>query len=126
MRDVAGMLRSFQYAAYAALFGQVSGVSPESVASHRVEHWSAFWTAWVGAAFLRAYLDRARPFAFVSPQPAARRLALDALLLQKAVYEVNYELNNRPDWVRIPLRGILNLVVSNNVLSSRSRDTSCE
>jgi maltose alpha-D-glucosyltransferase / alpha-amylase len=126
MRDVAGMLRSFQYAAYAALFGQVSGVSPESVASHRVEHWSAFWTAWIGAAFLRAYLDRARPFAFVSPQPAARRLALDALLLQKAVYEVNYELNNRPDWVRIPLRGILNLVASNNVLSSRSRDTSCE
>jgi len=110
MRDVAGMLRSFQYAAYAALFGQVPGISPEAVESHRVERWSAFWTAWIGAAFLRAYLERARPFSYLSPQPAARRLTLDAFLLQKAVYEVSYELNNRPDWVRIPLRGILGLI----------------
>lgn len=110
MRDVAGMLRSFQYAAYAALFGQVPGISPESVAGNRVERWSAFWNLWTGATFLRAYIEQARPFAYLSPQPAARRLALDAFLLQKAVYEVSYELNNRPDWVRIPLRGILSLV----------------
>ena len=103
MRDVAGMLRSFHYAAYAALFGQVSGIAPD-------EAWCAFWNAWIGAAFLRAYLERARPFSYLSPQPAARRLTLDAFLLQKAVYEVSYELNNRPDWVRIPLRGILGLV----------------
>jgi trehalose synthase-fused probable maltokinase len=103
MRDVAGMLRSFQYAAYAALFGQAPGTAS-------AEAWCAFWNAWIGAAFLRAYLDSARPFSYLSPQPAARRLALDAFLLQKAVYEVSYELNNRPDWVRIPLRGILSLV----------------
>jgi maltose alpha-D-glucosyltransferase / alpha-amylase len=111
LRDVAGMLRSFQYAAYAALFGQVPGISPESAESHRVESWCAFWNAWIGAAFLRTYLDRAGPYSYLSPQPSARRLVLDAFLLQKAVYEVSYELNNRPDWVRIPLRGILSLVV---------------
>jgi maltose alpha-D-glucosyltransferase/alpha-amylase len=110
MRDVAGMLRSFQYAAYAALFGQVPGIPPESAESHSVEDWSAFWNAWIGAAFLRAYIDQARPFSYLSPDPASRRLTLDAFLLQKAVYEVSYELNNRPDWVRIPLRGILSLV----------------
>jgi maltose alpha-D-glucosyltransferase / alpha-amylase len=110
MRDVAGMLRSFQYAAYAALFGQVPGISPEAAESNRVEAWCAFWNAWIGAAFLRAYLDTARSFSYLSPQPAARRLLLDAFLLQKALYEVGYELNNRPEWVIIPLRGILNLL----------------
>jgi maltose alpha-D-glucosyltransferase / alpha-amylase len=95
---------------YAALFGQVPGISPESAESNRVEAWCAFWNAWIGAAFLRAYLDTARSFSYLSPQPAARRLLLDAFLLQKALYEVGYELNNRPEWVRIPLRGILNLL----------------
>lgn len=110
MRDVAGMLRSFQYAAYAALFGQVPGISPELAQSHRIEGWSAFWNSWIGAAFVQSYLSRAATHAHLCPEPAPRRLALDAFLLQKAVYEVNYELNNRPDWVRIPLRGILSLV----------------
>jgi trehalose synthase-fused probable maltokinase len=110
MRDVAGMLRSFQYAAYAVLFGQVPGISLESAESQRVEGWSAFWNAWISAAFLRTYLHRAASCSFLSPEPAARRLMLGAFLLQKAVYEISYELNNRPDWVRIPLRGILSLV----------------
>ena len=47
---------------------------------------------------------------FVPATDAQRRVVLDAFLIQKALYEVAYELNNRPDWVRIPLRGILSLV----------------
>jgi maltose alpha-D-glucosyltransferase/alpha-amylase len=39
---------------------------------------------------------------------------LDAHLLEKAVYEVGYELNNRPDWVTVPLRGVLNLLLTTN------------
>ena len=110
VRDVAGMVRSFQYAAYAALFGQVPGftVQPDRVAA--VEAWAAFWFVSVSAAYLEAYLGSAQGKRFVPAEASERRILLDAFLLQKALYEVAYELNNRPDWVRIPLRGILGLL----------------
>ncbi|MBV9762578.1 MAG: putative maltokinase [Acidobacteriaceae bacterium] len=110
MRDVAGMVRSFQYAAFAALFGQVPGVSAEAATRSAVESWAAYWTAWVNAAYLRGYFDTAGTHSFMPPDGAQRKTLFDAFLLQKALYEVAYELNNRPDWVRIPLRGILSLV----------------
>src|SRR3569833_1604242 len=52
MRDVAGMIRSFQYAAYAALFGQVPGVPTDPALRPRIESWAAFWTAWVSAVYV--------------------------------------------------------------------------
>jgi len=110
MRDVAGMIRSFQYAAFAALFGQVTGVPTHPGNASAVESWAGYWTAWISAAYLRAYFDEAGARPFVPPDAAQRKLLFDAFLLQKALYEVAYELNNRPDWVRIPLRGILSLV----------------
>ena len=110
LRDVAGMVRSFQYAAYAALFGQVSGLSVNTSNMETVERWSAFWYTWVSAAYLKGYFETAGGANFVPSSPDGRRLALDAFLLHKALYEVAYELNNRPDWVRIPLRGILGLI----------------
>jgi len=110
LRDVAGMVRSFQYAAYAALFGQVPGltVKPEQVEA--VEAWAAFWFTTVSAIYLQGYFSVASGNKFVPDSDGERRSLLDAFLLQKALYEVAYELNNRPDWVRIPLRGILGLV----------------
>ena len=96
MRDVAGMLRSFQYAAYAA--------------PNATESWSTYWNAWASALYLNGYLKAAENSAFLPRDRDQQRLLIDAFLLQKALYEVAYELNNRPDWVRIPLRGILNLV----------------
>lgn len=110
MRDVAGMIRSFQYAAYAALFGQVSGVPTRPEMTKAVESWAAFWTAWTSASYLRGYFEKAANAPFVPAGSSERRVVFDAFLLQKALYEVAYELNNRPDWVRIPLRGILSLV----------------
>ncbi len=110
MRDIAGMVRSFQYAAFAALFGQVPGVPSGGADASRVEAWAAYWTAWVSAEFLRAYFEEAKGLHSVPESDRERRLLLDAFLLQKALYELAYELNNRPDWVRIPLRGILSLV----------------
>ena len=110
LRDVAGMIRSFQYAAYAALFGQVSGLSTDTDNTAAVERWSAFWYAWVSAAYLKGYFETAGSANFIPNSPDGRRIALDAFLLHKALYEVAYELNNRPDWVRIPLRGILGLI----------------
>lgn len=100
MRDVAGMLRSFQYAAYSASFATGGGAEP----------WAEFWAAWAAAVYLKAYLSEADGLRSVPANPEEQRLLLDAFLLQKALYELAYELNNRPDWVRIPLRGILSLI----------------
>ncbi len=100
MRDVAGMIRSFQYAAYSA--PNASSISTESYAD--------YWTVWASAAFLNAYFEEARGHPFVPQDRVERKILFDAFLLQKALYEVAYELNNRPDWVRIPLRGILGLL----------------
>ncbi len=109
IRDVAGMLRSFDYAASAALFGQVPGVSARPESTKAVEAWAAFWAAWVSAAYLNSYFRVAGKAAFAG-HADDRRVLLDAFLLHKALYEVAYELNNRPNWLRIPLRGVLRLM----------------
>jgi maltose alpha-D-glucosyltransferase/alpha-amylase len=110
LRDVAGMVRSFHYASYAALFGQVPGVIATPDAAPILEPWARFWYAWVSAAFLKVYFHTASQAAFLPRTREELDVLLDAHLLEKAVYEVTYELNNRPDWVRIPLQGILQLM----------------
>jgi maltose alpha-D-glucosyltransferase/alpha-amylase len=111
VRDVAGMLRSFQYAAYAALYGQIAGVTPRPDLTQVLERFADYWTTWVSAAFLRGYVDTARASNFLPPMDDFREL-MSIFLLEKALYEIAYELNNRPDWVRIPLNGILKLLAS--------------
>ena len=105
MRDVAGMLRSFQYAAYFAL--PAEGSAADERRTLETEAWAEYWNASVGRAFLSSYLAVAGGQAFVPDDTRERRLLLDVFVLEKALYEVAYELNNRPHWVRIPLRGIL-------------------
>jgi maltose alpha-D-glucosyltransferase/alpha-amylase len=106
LRDVAGMLRSFQYAAWVAKEEQA--VRSESVPV--LETWTTYWTAWVGAAFLESYFAKCGKATFLPKSEEHLRILLDAFLLEKAVYEIGYELNNRPDWVRIPLHGVLGLL----------------
>ncbi|MBI4497437.1 MAG: putative maltokinase, partial [Chloroflexi bacterium] len=110
LRDVAGMLRSFHYAPHAALLGQATGVvfRPEDEAV--LEPWARCWHRWISAAFLKAYLKTAAGAPFLPKEPADLQVLLETYLLEKAMYEVRYELNSRPDWVRIPLQGILELV----------------
>lgn len=112
LRDVAGMLRSFQYAAYAALFDQSHKGLLDSQAGGgaSLESWVQFWQVWSAATFLKAYLARAGQSVFIPHNRADLRILLDAFVLEKAIYELSYELNNRPDWVRIPLRGIVQLL----------------
>ena len=107
MKDVAGMLRSFSYAAYAALFAHTAGRTEEF---ERLEPWARVWLTWVGAGFLRGYLTAAGTAPFVPADPVQRASLLDLFLIDKALYELNYELNNRPEWIRIPLRGLTELL----------------
>ena len=109
LRDVAGMLRSFDYAASYSLRNQ----SPPPVRTQdtaRLLPWAKLWTAWVSAAFLRSYLDAIKHSGLLPQSDREIAILLDALLLEKALYEVTYELNNRPDWVAVPLTGILDLL----------------
>jgi len=110
LRDVAGMLRSFHYAPYAVLFGQAPGVVIRAEDEPQLDAAATFWHHTVSAAFLRAYLATS---AGAPHLPASRdelRILLDAYTLEKALYEIVYELSNRPEWVRIPLRGVLELL----------------
>jgi maltose alpha-D-glucosyltransferase/alpha-amylase len=109
LRDVAAMLRSFHYATSAAISGEAHIViRPEDSAV--LEGWARFWYSWVSAAFLTAYLETADASNFFPEDPVQLQALLDIYLLEKAVYEVGYELNNRPDWVKVPLQGILQLL----------------
>jgi maltose alpha-D-glucosyltransferase / alpha-amylase len=64
----------------------------------------------VSAAFLAGYVERAQGSRLVPPNDADLAMVLEFFLLEKCVYEISYELNNRPDWLEIPLRGLLELM----------------
>jgi maltose alpha-D-glucosyltransferase/alpha-amylase len=110
LRDVAGMLRSFHYAAYTSLFGYLgsANVRPEDLAG--LELWARRWSQWISSTFTEAYLAEAASASYLPPQREDVDILLNIYALEKALYEVRYELNNRPDWVRIPLIGILQLM----------------
>jgi maltose alpha-D-glucosyltransferase/alpha-amylase len=107
LKDVAGMLRSFHYAAHAGLFAATADKPEEH---GRLEPAAEAWSRWVSAAFLRAYRGAAGDAEFLPRDRGAFSALLDTFILGKAFYELAYELNNRPDWVRIPLRGIQSLL----------------
>jgi trehalose synthase-fused probable maltokinase len=94
LRDVAGMLRSFGYAAGFALRSGAAGGGAAARA--------AAWEAAARAAFVDAYFAGPRA-AYLPPTPGAARALLALFELEKLVYEVRYELLNRPDWADIPL-----------------------
>ncbi len=106
-KDVAGMLRSYSYAAYAGLFAYAS-TRPED--KERLEVWANQWERWSCAAFLKNYRQAVQGTPFWPEDPAVQEALLAIFLMDKAVYEVNYELNNRPGWTEIPLRGLLALL----------------
>ena len=104
------MLRSFDYAAHAALESlRARGVAARQDPA-RLESWRMLWSRWVGSAFLRAYRHDAEPSGLLPDTREERKMALAVMLLEKCVYELGYELGSRPAWVGIPLRGILDLL----------------
>ena len=112
MRDVAGMLRSYQYAGQSAVDELVSrgvlatddpmGIEAYARAGNR-------WAYWASVAFLQGYLPVAAAAGLLAEE---HDLAVDlrAHLLEKALYELRYELGNRPDWVHLPLLGLRSLL----------------
>jgi maltose alpha-D-glucosyltransferase/alpha-amylase len=106
LKDVAGMLRSFSYAAQV---GYLNYVARRPREAGPLEPWARLWESCVSAAFLRNYREAIGGLSLAPTSPADFELLLDAFLLDKALYELDYELNHRPAWVRIPLLGILSL-----------------
>ncbi|MDZ5698232.1 maltose alpha-D-glucosyltransferase [Chelativorans sp. M5D2P16] len=107
LRDVAGMLRSFDYAAWAAV-RQVASRLPDQArdSASLARHWRDRMTS----EFLAGYFPATEGARNLPEEPDARQALLDLFLLQKGFYEINYELSNRPDWVGIPIQGVLDLI----------------
>jgi maltose alpha-D-glucosyltransferase / alpha-amylase len=105
LKDVAGMVRSYSYAAYAALFAFTVNAPDEYTL---LESWAETWQHWVAQAFLDGYVSTIGDSPLM-PRSDVWQVLLRAFVLDKALYELGYELNNRPDWVRIPLIGIRKL-----------------
>jgi maltose alpha-D-glucosyltransferase/alpha-amylase len=93
LRDVAGLLRSLGYAA-------ASAAAP------------AGWEGAAREAFVSAYRETARSAPFLPATEAALTRALAVLEVEKAAYEIVYEANNRPDWLAIPVRGLVTAIAA--------------
>lgn len=102
--DVAGMLRSFDYAASAALARETEADA------QRLAAWVRPWVEATWSSYLTGYLSIARGASFLPADPADGRLLLESFLLDKAIYEIGYERSYRPDFLPIPLRAVARLV----------------
>jgi maltose alpha-D-glucosyltransferase/alpha-amylase len=109
--DVAGMLRSFHYVSQAALMeeeNRAGGPANEG----RMRGWAEFWNRWVGAQFLKSYLQETSGSRLVPASREELQLLLDTLLLERAVGELGHEIQHRPQWVKIPLSAIRQLLAA--------------
>ena len=107
LRDVAGMLRSLDYAASAALdrFAARTGGLPERVVAA-----ASAWRERAGREFIDAYVEASRGLVSLPQDRGDAAALLNLFLLQKTLYEISYEAANRPSWLGIPVRGMLELL----------------
>jgi maltose alpha-D-glucosyltransferase / alpha-amylase len=107
LRDVAGMIRSFHYAAYGTLFDlHVTNQRQEE----SLEQWAEIWYRQNASLYLKAYMQEMEGTGLLPDNEGDLRILLQTFLLEKAVYEMGYELNNRPEWLLIPIRGIQSIL----------------
>jgi len=111
LRDVAGMLRSFNYAANSALSEVVAG---QAAGVELLEPFVIDWERRARIAFLAGYREAVRACPAYPDDPQAAASLLQLFELEKAFYELRYELDNRPDWVHVPLGGLTTLLLKNN------------
>jgi maltose alpha-D-glucosyltransferase/alpha-amylase len=110
LRDVATMLHSLQYAASSHLLSRV----PNVVVGHDEFAWlqpaAVFWHSWVSAVFLKSYLEVAGKSSLLPQSQQELSLLLRAFLLDRAVAQLNDELESRPEWLRVPLEALVRLL----------------
>jgi maltose alpha-D-glucosyltransferase/alpha-amylase len=106
LRDVADMLRSFHCAAQTAL--AQGSIRPEDVPT--LEFWVRCWRLWVSVAFFKAYLEVAGRSTFLPKTSQELSVLLHFYQVKRAMSELRYELEQRLDWVKVPLRGLLELL----------------
>jgi maltose alpha-D-glucosyltransferase/alpha-amylase len=113
LRDVAGMLQSFNYAVTLALRNEVESgmIRPENL--QEMQQWASVWHRWVSLTFVNSYLATVGDANFLPKSIPELQVLLDAYILEKAVSELAYELNYRLDWAEIPLQRILQLLKFN-------------
>jgi maltose alpha-D-glucosyltransferase/alpha-amylase len=114
LSDVAGMIRSFDYACHTALAKYVEQGKLNSAQLEVMGKWGRFWTQWVSAVFYNAYREAAGAASFLPPDGPDMEILTDIFILRKAIYEIGYELGNRPAWLKIPLRGALEIMRKKN------------
>ncbi|MFC1910903.1 alpha-amylase, partial [Chloroflexota bacterium] len=112
LRDVAGMIRSFHYAVHNVYLSQLPLTPRTKRSSELLRNWAHYWYMWVSSAFLDSYLELIKPSGLLPDDPEKIKILLDAYLIEKAIYEIGYELNNRPEWLKVPIQGIINLMES--------------
>jgi maltose alpha-D-glucosyltransferase/alpha-amylase len=106
LKDVAGMIRSFSYAAYAGLIAFTRNAPADY---RQLEPWADTWQRWTSQSFLNGYRSIVQPSPLL-PDPPAFDALLRAYILDKGLHELAYELTHRPDWVGIPLTGIMKAI----------------
>ena len=107
LRDVASMIRSFSYAAHAAL---LTNPAPKPTDDGTLHGWARLWQTWAAAAFLHGYLSSTTRIAELVGESDSRDRLLGLFTIDRALRELDGELNNRPEWASIPLRGLLELL----------------
>ncbi|MCM8570230.1 maltose alpha-D-glucosyltransferase [Gramella jeungdoensis] len=103
MRDLAAMIRSLHYAAYSNI------LSPEYNQQRRegnLEEWAETWHYYISRLYIKGYFEKAGQSDYVPKDPEDFKILMHTFLLEKALYELNFEIDNRPEWIIIPIRGI--------------------
>jgi maltose alpha-D-glucosyltransferase/alpha-amylase len=109
-RDVASMIRSLDYVTAMGLARQVEMGALHEQDVERIEPWAQFWHRWVSAVFLRWYIKTLEKTGLLPSAPNQLQTLLEAHVMEKILQEIGYELNNRPQMLRIPVHALLQLL----------------
>jgi len=74
--------------------------------------WARYWNLWVSVNYLKGFFEATQQALFLPKSRDELGVLLEVFLLERAIYELGYELNNRPDWVNVPIAGILDILKS--------------